>query len=93
MANNADTSEVNSSEVLNRFFVFFIPLSILIFSFIAVEYYADLAIYRGNLINEETQYVKVAEEAVSKEMHNGSWFSWIWFVPTRRIRRLPPRCF
>jgi len=70
MADDADTNEPSSSEVLNRFYVFFVPLFILVFSFIAVEYYADLKIFRGSLKNDETQQVKMAEKAIASEMHN-----------------------
>jgi len=70
MVNNTDSNEPSSSEVLNRFYVFFVPLFLLVFSFIAVEYYADLKISRGSLKNEETQQVKMAEKAVINEMQN-----------------------
>ncbi len=70
MANSADIKEPSSSEVLNRFFVFFIPLFLLVLSFIAIEYYADLKIFRGSLKNNETQQVKIAKKTIAGEMHN-----------------------
>ena len=70
MADNADANEPSPKEVLNRFYVFFVPLFLLVFSFIAIEYYADLKIFRGSLKNDETQQVKMAEKAITNEMHN-----------------------
>ncbi|HFE38246.1 MAG TPA: PAS domain S-box protein [Gammaproteobacteria bacterium] len=57
-----------SSEVFNRFSIFFAPLVIFFISFVAVEYYADFKISRGKLISEESQQIKTARNAITNEM-------------------------
>ncbi|MDH5302267.1 MAG: ATP-binding protein [Gammaproteobacteria bacterium] len=58
------------SQLLSRFYTYFAPLFLLFVVFAAIEYYTDLRLSRGSLKNNETQYVKLADNAITDEVNS-----------------------
>jgi len=63
-----EQDELKFASVMRRFYVYFLPLVFLFIMFASTEYFTDMKLTRGILINSETQYVKLVQRSLDDEI-------------------------